>query len=341
MPQMYSTKIADMFEPLFTDSSEKCLSPTIRRPRKGVIIGAGQVGMACAYSMLIQNTLEEMVIIDVNQHKLEGEVMDLVHGLPFVEPTQVQAGTLADGEDADIVIITAGAKQRPGETRLDLVQRNVEVFRNLIPEVVKCCPQAILLIVTNPVDIMTYVSLKLSGLPSSSVIGSGTVLDTARFRYLLAEKLELDSRSLHAYIIGEHGDSEVPVWSKVNIAGMSLFDEGFEESKPIDSHLQDIFEQVKNAAYEIIQRKGATSYAIGLGVTQIVQAILRNQNRVLTVSSLMNNLHGIQDVCLSLPAVVNRQGVTRVLNLSLNPIELQQLQHSSKILKETIAQLDL
>ena len=198
-------------------------------------------------------------------------------GYPLLN--QQRVGTLADGENADVVIITAGAKQKPGETRLDLVNRNVEIFHTLIPEVVKCCSTAILLIVTNPVDIMTYVCLKISGLPSSSVIGSGTVLDTARFRYLLSEKLQLDPRSLHAYIIGEHGDSEVPVWSKVNISGMHLLDEKWEEGKQIDPQLQEIFAQVKNAAYEIIQRKGATSYAIGLGVAQITESILRNQNR--------------------------------------------------------------
>lgn len=332
-----------MLDHLFTSSLEADRdTTTLRRPRKGVIVGAGQVGMACAYSMLIQNTLDEMVIVDVNREKLEGEVMDLVHGLPFVEPSSVRAGTLAEGEDADIVIITAGAKQRPGETRLDLVNRNVEIFKSLIPEVVRCCQRAILLIVTNPVDIMTYVSLKLSGLSSANVIGSGTVLDTARFRYLLAEKIQLDPRSLHAYIIGEHGDSEVAVWSKVNVAGMRLFDEAvdFDTSENSD-RLQQIFAQVKNAAYEIIQRKGATSYAIGLGVTQIVQAILRNQNRVLTVSSLMNGLHGIDDVCLSLPSVVNRQGVTRVFNLSLSPTEEQQLQHSAQVLRDIIEQLKL
>ncbi|MFB2923151.1 MULTISPECIES: L-lactate dehydrogenase [Aerosakkonema] len=331
-----------MFEQFFTPSPEiNQESTTIRRPRKGVIIGAGQVGMACAYSMLIQHTLDEMVIVDVNRDKLEGEVMDLVHGLPFVEPSIVRSGTLADGHDADIVIITAGAKQRPGETRLDLVQRNVQLFKGLISDVVKCCANAILLIVTNPVDIMTYVSWRLSGLPSSSVIGSGTVLDTARFRYLLAEKLQLDPRSLHAYIIGEHGDSEVPVWSKVNVSGMPLFDGDLDNASEDNQQLEEVFAQVKNAAYEIIQRKGATSYAIGLGVTQIVQAILRNQNRVLTVSSLINGLHGIEDVCLSLPAVVNRQGVTRLLNMSLTPKEEQHLLHSSQVLRETIGKLNL
>ncbi|MFQ3584410.1 MAG: L-lactate dehydrogenase, partial [Cyanobacteriota bacterium] len=177
-----------------------------RRLLKGSIIGAGQVGMACAYSMLIQNTLDELVISDIARDKVEGEVMDLVHGIPFVEPTRVRAGELADCAGSDVVILTAGAKQRPGETRLDLVQRNVEIFKSLIPALMEHCPDAILLVVSNPVDIMTYVSLKLSGLPAKQVIGSGTVLDTARFRYLLAERLGVDPRSLHAYIIGEHGD---------------------------------------------------------------------------------------------------------------------------------------
>lgn len=332
-----------MLESLFTPlpSTTQDFIPN-RRPRKGVIIGAGQVGMACAYSMLIQNILEEMVIVDVNTEKLEGEVMDLNHGLPFVEPTIIRSGTLADGEDADIVVITAGAKQKPGETRLDLVQRNLEIFKSLIPQVVKSCSKAVLLIVTNPVDIMTYITLKLSGLPISSVIGSGTVLDTARFRYLLAEKFQIDPRSLHAYIIGEHGDSEVPVWSKVNISGMRLFeDEPNGRALGDAEQIQPLFEQVKNAAYEVIQRKGATSYAIGLGVTQIVQAILRNQNRVMTVSSLISGFEGIDDVCLSLPAVVNRQGVSRVLNLSLTVGEKQQLQNSARILRQTIEKLDL
>jgi L-lactate dehydrogenase len=332
-----------MLESLFTTvpNPTQDLIPH-RRPRKGVIVGAGQVGMACAYSLLIQNVLDEMVIVDVNTEKLEGEVMDLNHGLPFVQPTIIRSGTLADGEDADIVIITAGAKQKPGESRLELVQRNLEIFKGLIPQVVKYCSQAILLIVTNPVDIMTYVSLKLSGLPTSSVIGSGTVLDTARFRYLLAEKFQLDPRSLHAYIIGEHGDSEVPVWSKVNISGMQLFNEDSDGEKLEESDtIKPIFEQVKNAAYEVIQRKGATSYAIGLGVTQIVQSILRNQNRLLTVSSLIQGFEGIDDVCLSLPAVVNRQGVSRTLNLMLTPTEKDQLQNSARVLRQTIEKLDL
>ncbi|MGF1478569.1 MAG: L-lactate dehydrogenase [Cyanophyceae cyanobacterium] len=298
--------------------------------------------MACAYSLLIQNILDEMVLVDVNRAKLEGEVMDLVHGLSFVEPTIVRAGTVADGQGADLVMITAGAKQRPGESRLDLVQRNTELFKELIPEVVRYCPDAILLVVSNPVDVLTYVSLHLSGLPPARVIGSGTVLDTGRFRYLLADKLQLDPRSLHAYIIGEHGDSEVTVWSKVNVAGTYLCDGGWSDSPTANNEqLTAISAQVKNAAYEIIQRKGATSYAIGLAIAQIARAILRDQNRVLTVSTLINGAYGLHDVCLSLPAVVNRQGVTRVLNLSLSELEKEQLRQSGTGLRQVIEQLNL
>ncbi|MEQ8999917.1 MAG: L-lactate dehydrogenase [Coleofasciculus sp. B1-GNL1-01] len=332
-----------MLEQFFTTISETNYASLKKRPPlKGVVIGAGQVGMACAYSMVIQNTLNDLLIVDKNQEKMKGEVMDLNHGLPFVEPTAVRAGTLKDSNNPDIVVITAGSKQKPGESRLDLVHRNVKIFKDLIPEVVEHCPNAILLVVTNPVDIMTYVTLKLSGLPKNRVFGSGTVLDTARFLSLLADKIKLDPRSIHAYIIGEHGDSEVPVWSKVNISGMHLFEDYLEDGNVSNSdYPKHIFEQVKNAAYEIIQRKGATCYAIGLGVTQIVQAVLRDQNQVLTVSTLLDGRYDIHDVCLSSPAVVNRQGVTRILNLELTPDEKKQLNHSAQVLHQTIESLDL
>ncbi len=304
-----------------------------RRLLKGSIIGAGQVGMACAYAMVIQNTLDELVLHDIDRAKLEGEVMDLVHGIPFVEPTRIWAGELADCAGSDVVILTAGAKQRPGESRLDLVHRNVEIFKSLIPALMEHCPEAIFLVVSNPVDVMTYVSLKLSGLPPGQVMGSGTVLDTARFRYLLAQRLGVDPRSLHAYIIGEHGDSEVAVWSKVNIAGTPI---GQLSPAWDPAHLGDIFEQVRNAAYEIIRRKGATSYAIGLGVAQIVQALVRDQRRVLTVSSLTQGEYGLPEVCLSLPRVVGRQGVERTLVMALTESEQQQLHRSAQILRQVI-----
>lgn len=332
-----------MFETLFTPHPGSRDYTSSIRPRKGVIIGAGQVGMACAYSLLIQNCFDQLVLQDVQTERAEGEVMDLMHGMPLISPTEIKAGTVADaGQGADIVIITAGASQKPGETRLDLLGRNVAIFRNLLADVITYCPDAILLIVTNPVDIMTYVTLKLSGFPSARVIGSGTVLDSARFRALLAERVGIDPRGVHAYIIGEHGDSEVPVWSKVNIAGMSLCDGGWPGCPtPDNSELQEIFSQVKNAAYEIIKRKGYTSYAIGLAVTEIVKAILRSQERILPVSSLVNGLYGIHDICLSLPSVINEQGILKTVNLTLSETEQAQLLHSANILRGVFEQLEL
>jgi L-lactate dehydrogenase len=230
------------------------------------------------------------------------------------------------------VLITAGASQKPGESRLDLVVHNVAIFESLIADVVKYCPNAMLLIVSNPVDIMTYVTLKLSGFPAARVIGSGTVLDSARFRTLLAQKMGIDPHSVQVYIIGEHGDSEVPVWSKVNIAGMPLYDREGSPS-PDNAKLEEISERVKNAGYEILKRKGSTSYDIGLA-TEIVKAILHGQERVLTVSSLVNDFYGIRNVCLSLPLVVNEKGVVKTVNLTLNDTEQQQLIHSAQILRD-------
>ena len=235
---------------LFVSYGESVPSNTMRRPRKGAIIGAGQVGMACAYSMLIQSTFDELVLVDVNQVKLEGEVMDLVHGLSFVEPAIVKAGTIADCQGADMVIITAGARQKTGESRLELLGRNVAICKDLISELVRYCPDAIYLVVSNPVDVMTYVTWKLSGLPCNAIIGSGTMLDTARFRYLLAQDLQLDPRSIHAYIIGEHGDSEVPVWSSLNVAGTPLLALDPELGTIHDpEQWYRLFEQAKNASY--------------------------------------------------------------------------------------------
>lgn len=327
-----------MFETFFTPNPSVAAKVSLH-PRKGVIIGAGQVGMACAYSMIIQNCFDELVLQDVQTERVEGEVMDLRHGTPFVCPVHIQAGTVADvGQNADLVMITAGASQKPGESRLDLVGRNVVIFESLLADIVKHCPQATLLVVSNPVDIMTYVTLKLSGFPSARVIGSGTVLDSARFRTLLAAKMGIDPRSVHAYIIGEHGDSEVPVWSKVNVAGMPLY-EG--SPSPDNAKLNELFEHVKNAGYDIIKRKGCTSYAIGLATTEIVKAILHSQERILTVSNLVNGFYGIHDVCLSLPSVVNEKGVVKTVNLTLNDTEQQRLRHSAQVLRDIFDKLAL
>lgn len=330
-----------MFDQIFT-SHPQAERTNILRPRKGVIVGVGQVGLACAYSLLIQDCFDELILQDLDLQKVEGEVMDLVHGMSSIAPTDLRAGTVADvGKDADIVIITAGAAQKPGETRLNLLERNVAIYQNILTDVVKYCPNAILLIVTNPVDIMTYVALKISGFSSSKVIGSGTVLDTSRLRSLLAKKLNIDARSVHAYIIGEHGDSEVPVWSSANVAGRRLLAKDWEHLAPGDrQELTAIFDRVKNAAYEIIQRKGYTSYAIGLVVTDIVKAILRSQERVLTVSGLMEGLYGIDRVCLGLPRVINEKGILKTVNLDLSPREEEQLRDSARVLQEVFNHLN-
>lgn len=331
-----------MFEQIFIPNPD-AEKPTPIRPRKGVIIGAGNVGMACAYSILIQNCFDELVLQDLDAEKVAGEIMDLRHGMPFLPPIELKGGTVADvGKNADIVIITAGASQKPGETRIDLLDRNVKVFRSILGDVVQYCPNAILLIVTNPVDIMTHVTLKLTGFPSARVLGSGTVLDTARLRSLLGKELNIDSRSVHAYIMGEHGDSEFPVWSMAHIGGAKLIPHDWDSlSQKDQDELNSLFKQVKNAAYEIINLKGYTAYAIGLAVTDIVKAILRSQERILTVSTLMNGLYGINDICLSVPTVINEQGVLKTVNLSLNEREKQQLHNSAKVLKDVFSQLEI
>jgi L-lactate dehydrogenase len=332
-----------MFENLFIPNPDAQIPTSPIRPRKGVIIGAGKVGMACAYSIVIQNCFDELVLQDIATEQVQGEVMDLMHGIPFVAPTEIKAGTVVGvGRDADIIILTAGAAQKPGESRLALLERNIAILKPILADVVQYCPNAIVLVVSNPVDIMTYATLKLTGFPSSRVFGSGTVLDTARFRSLLAAQLNVDPRSVHAYIIGEHGDSEVPVWSTANVAGLKLY-QGEWEIAPtsVQNELTLLFEQVKNAAYQIIQLKGYTSYAIGLAVTDIVKAILRSQERILTVSSLVNGLYGIHDICLSLPTVVNEKGVLKTVNLTLSAIEQQQLLHSAQVLQEVFDKVKL
>ncbi|MCA2642005.1 MULTISPECIES: L-lactate dehydrogenase [unclassified Microcystis] len=317
--------------------------PAPLRPRKGVIIGVGQVGMACAYSMLIQDCFDELILQDIATDKVEGEVMDLSHGMPFIEPTDLKMGTVADvGQNADVVIITAGAAQKEGETRLHLLERNVAIFRRILEDVAVYCPSALILVVSNPVDIMTYVTLKITNFPPSRVIGSGTVLDSGRLRSLLSTQLHVDARNVHAYIIGEHGDSELAVWSSANIGGARLLEGDWQDlSAANQESLTEIFLQVKNAAYEIIKRKGYTSYAIGLATTDIVKAILRSQERILTISTLLDGQYGLKDVCLSIPSVVNEKGVIKTLNLALSPRETQQLHNSAKIMRDLIDQLEI
>ena len=305
--------------------------------RKVAMIGTGQVGMAIAYPLLIEGSVNDLVLVDAAHEKAEGEVMDLMHGLSFVSPTYVHAGSLEDCAQADVIVITAGAKRRVGEARLDLMQRNVGIFQEIIPTLLRVAPDAVFVVVSNPVDVMSYVTWKLAQLPSSKIIGSGTLLDTARFRYLLSERLDIDARHVHAYILGEHGDSEVPIWSRANVSGIPLDRAMGKNFSP--ETLQQIADDVKHAAQEVIRRKGATCYAIGLGVTRLVQAILSDQKRVMTVSCLMEGAYGLRDVYLSLPAVVGRAGILRILEPELSPTETAQLQHSASILQDALRQI--
>lgn len=311
-------------------------------PVRVAVVGMGNVGATFAYALLLSGLAAEIVLIDVNRAKAEGEAMDLGHTEPFSHPTSIWAGDYSDCSRAAITVVTAGAAQNPGETRLDLVKRNAAIFAQIIPEVARNSPKGIILIATNPVDVLTYLSLKMSGLPPQRVIGSGTILDTARFRHLLSEHFDVDPRSVHAQIIGEHGDSEVPVWSLANIAGVRLRDFARAAGITYDQHQMDeIFRQTRDAAYHIIQRKGATYYAVAAGLMRIVEAILRDQHTILPVSSLVTDYYGIHDVCLSLPTIVNRSGIEKVLYLELNAEEENGLKNSAEILKKTIADVSL
>ncbi len=305
----------------------------VQRPVRIAIVGTGNVGATTAYALLLNGAASEIVLIDMNRARAEGEAMDLNHAMPFARPARVWAGDYADCANANIVIVTAGVGQRPGETRLDLLKRNVEVFRQVVPLIVAATREAILLIATNPVDVLTYVALKVSGLPPAQVIGSGTILDTARFRYLLSEHFRVDSRSVHGFIVGEHGDSEVAAWSLANIAGMRLDDFcRLNDCALAPSDRARIFNDTRQAAYEIISRKGATFYAIAAGLVRLVEAIVRAENSVLTVSTLVQGKYGLDDVCLSLPTVVNRSGAARVLELPLDDDERRALQNSGRII---------
>jgi len=318
------------------------MSHQTHHPRRVAVVGAGNVGASFAYGLLLSGLASEIVLIDANHAKAEGEAMDLNHAVPLAPPTRVFAGSYADCAGAAVTVITAGSAQRPGETRLDLAQRNAQIFQQIIPQVVAANPTGLLLIATNPVDVLSYAAWKFSGLPSQRVIGSGTSLDTARFRYLLSQRFDVDPRSVHAFIIGEHGDSEVPVWSLANIAGMRLpvycSSNGFECG--LDT-LDEIFAQTRDAAYHIIERKGATYYAIATGLVRIVEAILRDQGSVLSVSSLQDDTYGVGDVYFSLPTVVDAAGVNHVIRLDLAEDEIAGLQRSARILRQTIESLKL
>ena len=303
--------------------------------RKVAVIGCGFVGSSSAFALIQSGLFSEMVLIDADTKRAEGEAMDISHGISFARPMQIYAGNYDDITDAAIIVITAGANQKPDETRLDLIKKNAAIMKSIVGEIKKRDFGGILLIVSNPVDILTLIALKESGYPSNRVIGSGTVLDTGRFKYLLGEHLDVDSRSVHAFIIGEHGDSELAAWSNARIGGLKVND--FCELRGHFNHEQSmkkIFENVRNSAYEIIERKHATYYGIAMAVKRICEAIVRNEKSILPVSSLMTGEYGLNDVVLSIPAVVDETGVQKVIPIELNDEELTKLKDSANILKD-------
>ena len=310
--------------------------------RKVAMIGCGFVGSASVFSLMQSGLFSEIVLIDADQERAEGEAMDISHGIPFARQMKIYAGSYDDIIDAAIIIITAGANQKPGETRLDLVHKNVSIFKSIIPEIAKRNCQGTLLIVSNPVDILTYTALKLSGFPENRVIGSGTVLDTARLKYQLGEHLEVDSRSVHAFIIGEHGDSEIAAWSSANVSGIELNE--FCEMRGHYQHdkaTQEIAEKVKNSAYDIIQKKRATYYGIAMAVKRICEVIIRDEKSILPVSSMMYGEYGIHDVVLSMPAIVGKNGVETKVPILLNEEEQEKLRSSAETLKQILSECDI
>ena len=310
-------------------------------PRKVVIVGAGDVGASFAYALLQSGTAESIVLIDARHELAEVQALDMAHGLPFVPTTVVRAGSPDDYADAAVIVITAGAKQKPGESRLNLTMRNARILGQIVDEITGCQSKAVVVVVTNPVDVLTYAALGRTGWPRNRIIGSGTVLDSARFRHLLSVHCGVDIRSVHAYILGEHGDSEVPIWSMTNLAGMSIDDycPACHKCGDWSKERNRIVTEVRDSAYHIIDAKGSTCYAIGLALVRIVGAILRNEHSVLTVSTLLDGEYGLKDVCLSVPCIVSQTGVEKIIEGKLTHEELVALHASASVIKERLIEL--
>ena len=309
--------------------------------QKVAVIGCGFVGSTIAYTLMQKGVFSEMVLLDANHPKAEGEAMDISHGLPFSHAMDIYAGTYEDIADASVIIITAGANQKQGETRLDLVQKNARIMKAVISEIKRVGCEGILMIVSNPVDILTHVALRESGFPKERVIGSGTVLDTARLKYLISEKLSVDSRNVHAFIAGEHGDSELAVWSCANIYGIGL--EEFAKMKgysDFEEEKEKIYFAVRDSAYEIIDRKGATYYGIGMAAGKIAEAIVRDSHTVAPVSVSLEGEYGLSGLCLSIPSVIGRGGAEQVLEISLSEEEKERLGRSADELREVLGEID-
>ena len=313
-----------------------------KQERKVVVIGAGFVGTTYVYALMHTGLAGEVVLIDLDRKRLKGEIMDLEHGLAFVQPVEIRAGDYSDCGDADLIVVTAGAKQTPGQSRLELTKRNADIVKSICSQIKSCDCQAVLVMVSNPVDALTHVAGKQLGWPRERVIGSGTVLDSARFRSMLSRHCGIDTRNVHAYVIGEHGDSEVAAWSMTHVAGVPMNDYCAicRRCDPEKGHA-DIALRVRDSAYHIIDYKGSTYYAIGLSLTRISGAILRNEHSILTVSLLLQGEYDINDVCLSVPCVVGKTGVERIITAQLSEDEKAALKTSAKILRKILDGINL
>lgn len=304
--------------------------------RKVVLVGTGFVGMSMAYSLLNSGGIDELVLIDMNEEKAIGEAMDLQHGLPYAKhKMNIKAGGYEECKDASVVVVTAGATQKPGETRLDLTVTDTKIVKSVTENVMKSGFDGIFIIASNPVDLMTYVAQKVSGLPKHRVIGSGTILDTARLRYLMSEYLTVSTNNIHAYILGEHGDSSFVPWTNAYIGCKSLLEILDEKGKPL-SDLHDIYYQVQQAGYEIVNRKKSTYYGIGLSLNRLVHAVLDDENVILTVSTYQNNEYGQEGLYIGVPTVISREGAVEVVKLNLNDVDQAKFNHSCETLKEVI-----
>jgi L-lactate dehydrogenase len=308
------------------------------RPRKIAIVGAGSVGATIAYACMMRGVAQQIALYDVNRQKVDAEVLDLNHGLQFVPMATIEgsddAGICAD---AEVIVVTAGAKQKPGQSRIDLAHANAAICKKMLPDLARLAPDSVLLMVTNPVDVITYVAQKITGWGRQRVLGSGTVLDSSRFRFLIARRCNVAVQNVHAYIAGEHGDSEIPLWSSARIANVPLHEWAVAgHGKLTVRDRTDIFVNVRDAAQQVIAGKGATNYAIGLATAKILEAILKDENRVLPVSSLLTDYHGMNDVCLSVPSIVNRLGVEVALDFPMNEAEAAGLANSAERIRETI-----
>ncbi len=303
------------------------------------IIGAGQVGSATAFALVLRGVAREVILIDTNTKKAEAEALDISHATTFAYASKIYAGTYQDLAGVDVVIITAGANQRPGETRIDLMERNAAIFSSIVHQIVEVAPDCIIIVASNPVDIMADYTLKLSGLPKTRVFGSGTILDTSRFRTLLGEHLGISSKSVHANVLGEHGDSEVLVWSNGDAGTLPIATLAEDLGRPLTAEVKaKIDDNVRNAAYKIIEGKGATFYGIAGGLTRICQAIGTNENAILTVSSFHEDVEGIKNVCLSLPTIINKNGIEKVIYPRLSSEEHALLRISAQKLKDYSSQ---